>query len=144
MKTLIFALSLISLSAAATPTPAGCDFHLKKAKLCASLTWVHAPVNKEMPTAKDASSFDLQFWKTDKGAQEKTALKDTQKFMLSLYMPAMKHGSLPMSIAKDPQTPGLYHVSQVLFSMGGEWEFHMKLKQNDKVVDQASMKYELK
>jgi hypothetical protein len=59
-------------------------------------------------------------------------------------MPGMHHGSEPMQIGKDAATPGLYHVTQVLFSMAGDWEIKAKLKKDGKEIDSAMMPYKLK
>ena len=143
MKTLFLLFILIfgPSSFAKTKNPEGCDFNFKKENLCATLTWVKNPVKSEMPTEKDAAAFDLQFWKTLKNQKQNFPLPEGENFALSLFMPGMGHGSEGVQISKDSATPGLYHVTHVLFSMSGDWEIRMKLKRDKKEIDAATLPY---
>lgn len=150
MKVLILLLSLTASSLAfakdKSAVPAGCDFFFKKEKICASLTWTKKAVVVAAPTAKDAAAFDLKIWDAQKSsaagpfinlAQDKTLL-------VSLHMPAMGHGSEPVVLKKDEKAPGIYHVTQVLFSMEGDWEIRARIQHQGKIVDSASLPFVFK
>lgn len=148
MKKTILSCLLISSVAFAkgkSQTPANCDLQFKKEKLCATLTWTKKPVVVQAPTAKDAAAFDLRLWdmKGTSSGPFKDLGKD-QTLLVSLYMPEMGHGSEPVTLKKDEKEPGLYHVTQVLFSMEGAWEIRGRILKNGKDVDKAAFPFNFK
>lgn len=123
--------------------PEGCDMYFAKEKICGVVTWTKKPVVVAAPTAKDAAEFDLKLWDLNQGRQLNKAavLKADQQLAVSLYMPDMGHGSEPVILRKDDKTPGLYHVTQVLFSMEGAWEIRGRIQQGAKTIDSAAMPF---
>ncbi|HWU43053.1 MAG TPA: FixH family protein [Bdellovibrio sp.] len=143
IKTFLTTIFLISsFSFAKATTVANCDLNFKKENICATLTWIKRPVVVAAPTAKDAATFDLKFWNAKTLA--KLELGKNQSLFVSLYMPSMGHGSEPVILKKDEHEQGLYHVTQVLFSMEGAWEIRARIQKSDKVVDSAALPFNFK
>lgn len=123
-------------------TPA-CQFYFKKEKLCAGMTWVKKPVVVELPTEKDQAEFTLNFWNPKSGSEKGPFVDAPGQVKVSLWMPDMDHGSEPTVVHHDEKQAGVYHVSHVLFSMGGNWEIRVSLLRGDKILDRAQAKYRL-
>lgn len=138
---LLFALFFSSISLSKKVTHTDCEFFFQKEKICAKLTWTKKPAVVDAPTAKDAASFDLQLWDSSKTPDSKLNLPTDKSLAVSLYMPSMGHGSEPVIIKKDEKTPGLFHISQVLFSMEGEWEIRGRIEKSGAVVDKAFLPF---
>jgi len=101
-----------------------------------------------MPTANDQSEFALQFWKhkngpADNSKDSKVPTDPPGKVVVSLWMPAMGHGSLPPEISHDPTSRGTYHVQNVLFSMGGDWEIWVTLLADNQLIEKSKLVYRL-
>ncbi|HEX7675900.1 MAG TPA: FixH family protein [Bdellovibrio sp.] len=137
--------SLISFAAGKTKAP-GCDFFFAKESLCATLTWTKKPVVVAAPTAKDAAAFDLKFWnaKTSSAKGPFTDVPKDKTLFVSLYMPEMGHGSEPVILKKDEKEAGVYHITQVLFSMEGTWEIRARLNKGAKISDSANYPFNFK
>ncbi len=146
MKKMILLFTLLFTNLALAKPPTGCDFFFKKEKLCGTLTWVKKAVVVAAPTAKDAAAFDVKIWNSQKGsnAGPYINLPTEKSLFISLHMPAMGHGSEPVILKKDDKESGLYHITQVLFSMEGAWEIRARIQQNGKVVDTAVLPFEFK
>jgi hypothetical protein len=142
MKNLLL-VSVLLLSAPAFAAPqAGCDLSFKKKKLCASLTWTKKPVLVEAPTEKDQAEFELKFWDPAKGSAAGPYVSPGADVSVSVSMPDMDHGSEPTDVKSG--AAGVYDVSKVFLTMGGDWEIRVALKQNGKTSDVAQLKYTLK
>ncbi|AYF45589.1 YtkA-like protein [Halobacteriovorax sp. BALOs_7] len=57
-------------------------------------------------------------------------------FKAYLWMPNMGHGSYPISINK--LATGIYELTDVYFTMGGLWDFHLQLEENGNIYDSVS------
>jgi hypothetical protein len=88
--------------------------------LCVDITW------EVQPTEDAAGTFLLKFYSADAPA---TALDPQAKVAVVLWMPAMGHGSSPVTVTQV--SPGVYRATNVFFVMPGDWEIRIKLK-NDK------------
>jgi hypothetical protein len=86
--------------------------------LKAELSWLQGPRSPE------ASEMKIE-WKS---GVDGTRIEPPGPVKVSLFMPAMGHGSSPTSIAKLGQEAGVYRVSDIYFSMGGDWEVRVNLK----------------
>jgi len=65
----------------------------------------------------------------------------TIKFQVMLWMPTMGHGSFPVKIKKVSQ--GVYEAVEMFFTMGGYWDIHFQLIENDKIQDEVKWGLEL-
>ena len=54
---------------------------------------------------------------------------------VALWMPSMGHGSSPVTVER--LDTGTYRASEVFFTMKGDWEIRIQLKEGDEVRDQA-------
>ena len=100
-----------------------CAARFPRARLCARLEWTRKQSAFEMPTAEDAGEFILRL----EGAPQ------SQELAVRLWMPEMGHGSEPVRVTQErdrsgKSVPGVYRVSQVLFSMKGAWEIQLELR----------------
>jgi hypothetical protein len=112
----------------------------KNQGLHASLDWI-----KE-PTEKEAGEFTLKFWKEGEGTSEGPYVTPSHDVAVTLWMPSMNHGSDPVQVsakkdASGNEVLGEYTVSNLKFSMGGEWEIQVLLKNGEEVVEQNSFKF---
>lgn len=57
-------------------------------------------------------------------------------FKAYLWMPNMGHGSYPITITKV--AVGIYELTDVYFTMGGLWDFHLQLEENGNIYDSVS------
>ena len=85
--------------------------------LCVDITW------EVQPTDDVQGAFLLKFYSanTPEVAQDPQA-----KVAVVLWMPAMGHGSSPVTVT--PVSPGVYRATNVYFVMPGAWEIRIKLK----------------
>ena len=123
-------------SSVAHAAPKGCDFEFKKQNLCASMAWT-----KE-PSSSRAGEFRLRFWDSSKGTESGPYLKPRGTVFVKLWMPAMGHGSRPVTVTETPNAPGVYNATNVYFIMGGPWEVWTQLKDGSTIVDQAKVEVE--
>ena len=140
MKTLILALSLVLPSLASSVAQAQAPMqHLTflKGELHAHVTW------EKGPTAGSESVMHVAFVDKTHHAVELPA-----KLKVELWMPAMGHGSSPVTVEKalDEQGApklGEYRVSQVYFIMSGEWEAKVTLVLADSSQETQTIKVKL-
>ena len=59
------------------------------------------------------------------------------KLAVVLWMPAMGHGSSPVTI--DRIDVGTYRASKVFFTMKGDWEIRFQLKDGNAINDEATL-----
>lgn len=57
-------------------------------------------------------------------------------FSAYIWMPDMGHGSYPISISKV--STGVYELTDIYFTMGGLWDFHLQLEENGNTYDEVS------
>ena len=141
---LITAVALALLAHLATPAKASaaCPLPLNRAGLCASVTWDAAP------SASRTNAFTLRFWNQGNGSESGPYITPEQTPFVRLWMSSMGHGSRPvvMSAAKDASgavLPGVYRVEQVVFTMRGDWDIQVQLRNGSSVVDQAVLNIDL-
>ncbi|MBS1960658.1 MAG: FixH family protein [Bdellovibrionales bacterium] len=111
-------------------------------KLCASWTW------DRMPTDSDLGTAQLRFWKADVGTVNGPFVDPHHEVFVKLWMPAMGHGSSPVTTearvdASGAKIPGLYDASKVFFVMPGKWEIWVQLKTAGQVHEQAKLDVEI-
>lgn len=105
-----------------------CPLSLPEHHLCAELTWDSAPNDQ------DAASFVLRFWNPKQGTRALGPFIDpSAPPNVLIWMPAMGHGSAPITLkhAQDltgENIPGIYLGSAVYFLMPGAWEVHVQIK----------------
>ena len=119
--------------------PKACTFYFRKEDLCASLLWLKRPEKKELMTLADKGEFSLQFWK--KGTDQPAP--PPGRVVVSLWMPGMGHGSEAPKVVADAGQVGRYHVDDVLFSMGGEWEIWVSLLASNALLDKSKLAFNL-
>ena len=88
--------------------------------LCVDINW------EVKPTDDVPGSFTLKFYAA---ATPEIAADPQAQVSVVLWMPSMGHGSSPVKVT--PVSAGVYRASNVFFVMPGDWEIHIKLK-NDK------------
>lgn len=69
-----------------------------------------------------------------------TALENIQ-FDAYIWMKSMGHGSSPIVI-KDLGN-GVYELSEIYFTMPGDWQLHLTLKNGNSVIEDIEYAYEL-
>lgn len=70
-------------------------------------------------------------------------LSDIAEFTLSPYiwMESMGHGSSPIVVTKLAE--GIFELSEIYFSMPGDWQLHLQLTNNNKVIEDVVLKYNI-
>lgn len=128
--------------AAAQTAMAGCPLPLNRTGLCASVSW------DATPSASRTNAFTLRFWSQSNGTESGPYITPDQAPFVRLWMSSMGHGSRPvvMSAAKDAAgavIPGVYRVEQVVFTMRGDWDLQIQLRNGSTLIDQAVLNIEL-
>ena len=121
----VFAFLFQSISAQAHPGHEAGLIHLKFAKgtVHAHATW------KQGPRTPEESILRIEW----KNGADHSPIEPPGTFSVKLYMPAMKHGSSPTQMQRvlddkgQPMT-GVYTVSNIYFTMGGDWDVQVALK----------------
>ena len=106
-----------------------CPHKLSSSGKCVSLDW------EVLPTEEDFGQFLIKIWQPNL-ADESEFVEDVSVF---LWMPSMNHGSSPVTIKQVDI--GTYRVNDVFFTMPGEWEIHIQLKNNNEVKDQVAIPF---
>ena len=105
------------------PGAPACTVFFTTEQLCANYSW------RKTPTENDFGSFALTFSQTDgTPADPKMALN------VIIWMPAMGHGSSPVTITNT--AVGINIVENVFFSMHGDWQIRVQLKNAAAVVEE--------
>ena len=102
-----------------------CTLRLEKAKLCAAIAWVEQPSDDAM------GSFSLTFTPLVGGL----AIDPAGTVKVKVWMPSMGHGSAPTQVTR--KTSGVYDVTNVYFSMPGQWQIVIMLMDGATVADQV-------
>jgi hypothetical protein len=110
--------SIIALALLFTPGAFAETLVFADGALKCDVSWLQGPRSPEVSEMKIE-------WKS--GA-DGTRLEPPGPVKVSLFMPAMGHGSSPTAIAKLGEEPGVYRVSNLYFTMGGDWEVRVNLK----------------
>jgi hypothetical protein len=114
-----------------------CDFYFKSKDLCASLEWI------KKPTALSEAEFRLKFWNTQTGSPQGPFVAPPGDLRVSLWMPAMGHGTAPVTMTHDKDQSGIVQVSHASFSMKGDWEIWVSLLSGDRFIEKARATYQL-
>ncbi len=115
-----------------------CPLEFTKSDLCASIEWV------KNPTEEESGAFTLRFWSLSQGTESGPYIAPSNEVFVKLWMPSMGHGSSPVTIKPALNTSGeiiagVYDVSDVFFTMHGNWEIQVQLRQARKVIEQAKI-----
>lgn len=113
---------------------AACPIVFPKAGLCASLEWM------KKPTEDQTGSLGLRFWNSTGASASGPYRAPAQKVAVKLWMASMGHGSSPVSV-QPTTTPGVFEATGVYFSMPGDWEIWVQLKNGNEIVEQAKIDY---
>ncbi len=117
-----------------------CPMLFEKQGLCASLEWVNKPTAGEQV---NPGIFLLRFWQKAAGNAQGPYTKPTENISIRLYMPEHGHGvknpkgMSPLTIneekdANNVTVEGVYRVTSVYFSMSGNWDIEVYLKNEKK------------
>lgn len=123
-----------------SPGPAilgDCDVSFKGHGLCTSMDWV------KYPSESETGEFILRFWQKGIGKASGPYFQPASPIFVRLWMPSMGHGSSPVEVSpfidsNGLAVPGVYTVTHVFFVMRGGWEIQVQLKDQSKVLEQAS------
>lgn len=120
-----------------------CELDFSKAGFCASWSWDQRPGDDHGDEV--TGSAVLRFWKKGEGSPFGPYMDPEGTVAVKLWMPAMGHGSSPVTVrpqsdAAGSRIPGVFTASRIFFSMPGEWEIRVQLKNGTQIVDQASRK----
>ena len=89
-----------------------------------------------MPTETAVGSFVFKTFRSNLADGSPVLVDLTRsEVAVALWMPAMGHGSSPVKVVRVDI--GTYRASQVFFTMKGEWEIRIQLKERGDVKDQA-------
>jgi hypothetical protein len=118
--------------------PPSCAFRFSRAALCAELSWTREPSEDE------TGEFELRFWDFRTATEHGPYVAPTATVAAKLWMPSMGHGSAPIRVraatdAAGASIPGVYRATGVSFSMPGEWELWIQLKNGSQIVEQAKL-----
>ncbi len=143
-QALLFAVVLIFLSGCARPeyaaksetsrapqTAEKAQASLPNSKYQISLAWMTAQ------TEEEAGSFLLKFWRANLADQTPVPVDFPQTVNVRLWMPSMNHGSSPVTVTKVDT--GTYLVDDVFFSMPGDWDIQIQLKDETGITDAANI-----
>jgi hypothetical protein len=107
------------------------DASLSQLGLKLSLVWI------KNQTDEEAGSFLLKFWRPNKGDQSPVLQDVAPSVEVRLWMPSMGHGASPVRVQRIDV--GTYQVDDVYFSMAGDWEIQIDLKNGNEVIDAAKI-----
>lgn len=102
------------------------------ASSCVSITW------EKTPTEEDFGSFLFKTYRSNVGDGSPVA-QDLGRMNVVLWMPAMNHGSSPVSVER--LDVGTFRASNVFFSMRGPWEIQVQVRESDALKDQANIPF---
>lgn len=100
---------------------------------CVSLAW------EKLPTEQDFGAFVFKVFRPNR-ADGSPVLEDlTNTPSVLLWMPDMGHGSSPVSAER--LDIGTYRVAKVFFTMHGDWQIRLQVKEGGKVKDEAVLPF---
>lgn len=110
-----------------------CPHKLSTSGKCISLDW------EVLPTEEDFGQFLIKIWRPNLADESELLEEVKDDVSVFLWMPSMNHGSSPVTVKQEDI--GTYRVSDVFFTMPGEWEIHIQLKNNNEVKDQVAIPF---
>ncbi len=93
---------------------------------------------EQLPTTNQTGSFLLYF---TGAVDQKSQILADDVIKVVLWMPAMNHGSSPVTVTKV--TDNVYKASRVYFMMPGQWEIRIQILRGDQVVHQITKYFTL-
>ncbi len=106
-----------------------CLARFQTSQYCLTYTW------EKMPTEKDLGTFTFKISRSN-ALDQSVVMQDFGDLVsVVLWMPSMGHGSSPVTV--DRLDTGTFRASRVFFSMPGEWEIRVQVKNGSDVKDQA-------
>lgn len=107
-----------------------CDLRMPSSGTCVDLTW------DKMQTDSEYGEMTLKFYSKENPV---VFIDPAATPFVQLFMPSMGHGSSPTQVQKI--SVGIYKVTNVYFSMPGNWDIRIQLKDGSKVIEQVIQKY---
>jgi hypothetical protein len=102
---------------------------LNNAKLNFHFYWIHRPQSES-----EEGTFFLEFFDPSDPSH---MLDPKESLSVSLWMADMGHGAPPVKVER--QGLGQYNVSRAYFSMHGNWQIQVQLKNGAEIVDQVNV-----
>ena len=117
-----------------------CDLKFTKSNLCASVTWISGP-------ARGYSSFEIHFWDLKTGSGSGPFIDPNASVIVEPIM-KMDMDYDPVTISKKSDgkngtLTGVYSVTQIHFSMNGEWIIQVKLKKDNTLLEQQDFQIKI-
>lgn len=109
-----------------------CPLFFQTEHLCFEYKWINRPTQDEM------GKIEFKFYVQEK---PEVSVIPNHKVDVVLWMPAMGHGSRPVTVEQNPNST--YTASKVFFIMPGEWEIRFQLKEDKNVYDQIVEKIKI-
>jgi hypothetical protein len=116
-----------------------CDFRFTKTNQCANLEWVKHP---DLRQRKDGS-FLFRLWEGSEPNSNGVFTDPGYELRMYLFMKSMGHGAgddievASLASATGTVLAGEYTTSNVFPIMRGDWQVHVELKRENRVVDSA-------
>ncbi|MCB0341708.1 MAG: FixH family protein [Pseudobdellovibrionaceae bacterium] len=108
-----------------------CALFFSNSGLCAELTWI------EKPQGPTKATFEIRFFQSSDPQQLTTSIN--YNVNVEFLMPSMGHGLGSRPFTMTETSPGLFTVTDVYFSMPGDWEITILLISNEQqIVDQST------
>lgn len=117
------------------PTDA-CALTLPSLNVCVQVDW------QQGPTDKGASSMQMRFVGPIDDSNPVDPVDAPALPFVKLWMPDMDHGS-HVQAKVERIGPGLYQVSNLVFTMDGAWEVRIQLLDGDRVVEETILRVKI-
>ncbi len=101
-----------------------CAHKFLKLNECYELIW------ESKPTEEEYGEFKIKF---------SQAFDPEGELKVFLWMPSMGHGSSPVLV--NELGSGTYLVSDVFFTMRGEWDIHIQINKENEIIDESIIHY---
>ena len=96
---------------------------------CVSVSW------KQQPEEGEFGAFEVQIYRRGPKGSPPVFEDPAGSLSVVLWMPSMGHGSSPVTVKRVEE--GVYKVTNVYFSMRGDWEIRFFVKNGNEILDQA-------
>jgi len=111
------------------PGQLSCTAKFQTSGACLIHNWEKIPKDSEL------LSFTFKISRPNALDNTPVPFEFAQPLEVVLWMPSMGHGSSPVELEKIDS--GTYRASRVFFSMPGEWEIRIEVKNGAALADQA-------
>lgn len=112
-----------------TTTP--CSVQMDLSRLCLTWSW------EKRPTPQEYGSFVFKTFRLNLYDQTPIETNLDSHPKVILWMPSMGHGSVPTQVTQIDT--GTYRVTQVFFTMPGDWEIRFHVTQDQEIIDHATI-----